>query len=58
MKIGIDLRPLQKETQFRGIGIYLRQLLIALSQLKRGHTFVFFVEKTDFSGNPGVTTTV
>ncbi len=46
MKIGVDLRPLQKETQFRGIGIYLRQLLLALSQLKNNHDYVFFVEQS------------
>lgn len=46
MKIGIDLRPLQKETQFRGIGVYLSHLLTSISKLNNKHSYVFFVERS------------
>jgi len=44
MNIGIDVRPLQKETQFRGIGVYLEHLLTSLAELKSSHHYVFFLE--------------
>lgn len=47
MRIGIDLRPLQNETKFRGIGIYLYELLRAMAEIKNKHTFVFFVERAE-----------
>lgn len=46
MNIGIDLRPLQKETQFRGIGVYLSHLLTSISKLNNNHSYVFFVERS------------
>lgn len=46
MKIGIDARPLQAETRFRGIGMALESLLNALANdHSRLHSFVFYVDE-------------
>lgn len=46
MKIGIDARPLQHETQYRGIGKSLQFLLEALKpQLGSGDSLVFYLDK-------------
>ena len=44
MKIGIDIRPLQRETRFRGIGKYLEHLLLAMAKLPDEHHLVFYAE--------------
>lgn len=46
MNIGVDLRPLQGETRYRGIGKSLEFLLFAMSDLADSkHQYVFFVDK-------------
>jgi glycosyltransferase involved in cell wall biosynthesis len=47
MRIGIDLRPLQNNNKFRGIGKYTEYLLIALSKIQSRHSFVFYAERGD-----------
>ena len=45
MRVGIDARPLQGETQFRGIGKAFDFLLQAvLKQYTRGNSFVFYID--------------
>ena len=45
MRVGIDARPLQGETQFRGIGKSLENLLRVLSADKSGkHSYVFYID--------------
>lgn len=41
-----NLRPLQKETQFRGIGVSLSHLFTSISKLNNNHSYVFFVERS------------
>ncbi len=45
MNIGVDIRPLQRETRFRGIGKHLEHLLAAMAKLPNEHHFIFFAEK-------------
>ncbi len=42
MKIGIDVRALQEGHRFRGIGVYLTNLLRSLDRVSRGHQFLLF----------------
>lgn len=46
MRIGIDLRPLQGETRYRGIGKTLEFFLRALSALpeQNDHSFIFYID--------------
>ncbi len=47
MRIGIDLRPLQGETQFRGIGKSLEFFLETISEMKNSkHSYVLYVDET------------
>lgn len=47
MRIGIDLRPLQGETQYRGIGRSLEFFLETLSQSKAtGHVYVLYMDRS------------
>ncbi len=45
MKIGIDLRPLQNQNRFRGIGRYLENVLREIAPMAKNHHFIFFVER-------------
>lgn len=42
MRIGIDIRPLQKTSRYRGIGSYLRNLVEELSLLDYETNYVFY----------------
>lgn len=47
MRIGIDLRPLQGETQYRGIGKSLEFFLESLKNMhEANHSYVLYVDKT------------
>ncbi len=46
MKIGIDLRPLQNNNRFRGIGRYLENVLREMAPLTQQYQFVFYVERS------------
>jgi glycosyltransferase involved in cell wall biosynthesis len=43
VNIGIDVRPLQTEHRYRGIGVYLTQLIAAIAALDRGNTYFFYM---------------
>ena len=45
MRIGIDVRPLQSGHRFRGIGVYLGQLLAALADIGTEHEYVLFASR-------------
>jgi hypothetical protein len=45
MRIGIDLRPLEAETKYRGIGMALQFLLEAMAEIETEDSFVFYVEQ-------------
>lgn len=45
MRIGIDVRPLQNENRYRGIGQALGYTLEELAKLGRKHKFVFYIDK-------------
>jgi len=46
MKIGIDIRPLQRwDNRFRGIGCYIYNLVEHSVKLNSGNNYVFFLEK-------------
>jgi glycosyltransferase involved in cell wall biosynthesis len=42
MKIGIDIRALQWEHRYRGIGVYLKCLLEALSKIDHSNHYLFY----------------
>jgi glycosyltransferase involved in cell wall biosynthesis len=42
MRIGIDVRPLQTDHRYRGVGEYLHHLLEALAEVGRDHEFVLY----------------
>ncbi len=42
MRIGIDIRPLQKTSRYRGIGSYLRNLVGELSSIDYENEYVFY----------------
>lgn len=46
MRIGVDLRPLQNNNKFRGIGKLTEYLLIAMSKISPDHHFVFYVDSS------------
>jgi glycosyltransferase involved in cell wall biosynthesis len=45
MRIGIDLRSLQNDSQFRGIGTYTRCLVKSLLSLDKKNEYIFFAFK-------------
>ncbi len=45
MTIGVDLRPLQNNNRFRGIGRYLENILRELAKLAPEHQYVFYIER-------------
>lgn len=42
MKIGIDIRALQWDHRYRGIGIYITNLILALSKIDHKNTYTFY----------------
>ena len=40
--IGIDLRPLQTEHRYRGIGVYLAELIAAIAAIDQHNAYVFY----------------
>jgi glycosyltransferase involved in cell wall biosynthesis len=42
VNIGIDVRPLQNDHRFRGVGVYLRHLLEALAEIDTSNEYVLF----------------
>ena len=42
MHIGIDIRPLQKASKYRGIGSYLRNLLEMLLSIDHENDYIFY----------------
>lgn len=43
MRIGIDIRPLQDKSKFRGIGYYLSHLLTELSKIDRRNEYLLYL---------------
>lgn len=44
MRIGIDIRPLQNNNRFRGVGRYLENVLRHIAPIANDHTFIFYAE--------------